>query len=700
MPRPGVTVSRVAVALTLVGLLAGPGTGASAARLRRATRYQASSADIATEGTSVALASKAHSVAGLGSATANGFASPSCTSAPLFAQLSSVARTNCEASGVAVAPVPLSNYGIDTHIASGLDASFADDVDSIVEELVVMPIWTGLVWLIHATVVALEWCYSIDLLAPNIMSDVSGALSTGEQTLSEPWLGLCLAIGGVGLAWHGLVRRRVVETTGQALTMLVMMLIGLGLIADPAGTLGSIAHLADQISVETVSATATGSTTDPVGGLDDALAGVFDSAIAGPWCYLEFGAVDWCRDPSDLDPRLAATARQLERLYAAGATCAGSAHGLVKCVPGGSAEQKSFAATALALTEARTNGALFLALPINALPRGSLSNETALPTLYGALCGSSDADNCTAGTAPQAEFRTEQGTWPRVGGLLLIVLGVAGMVASLAIIAARLLGAAMALLLYLLLAPVAVLAPAFGEGGRNAFRAWLLRLFGASVAKLCYSCVLGVALLVVKVLTTMTTVDWWTQWLLVSVFWWMVFGHRDVLMGYGVRVGPFGRSGYGVPGISQVARVRGLGGVRQAAGRTFGAGVATAREAWQRSATDGARRSRSHGPRMLRGEPGAVTMTGARTPVDGDGPAAHQVVDARLAPALDANVMALRARRERIADEERAATAAGLPRRVASLAYRRQTVDAELAAAAARLSQAGAVPVGARVAGC
>ena len=51
-------------------------------------------------------------------------------------------------------------------------------------------------------------------------------------------------------------------------------------------------------------------------------------------------------------------------------------------------------------------------------------------------------------------------------------------------IALHLLGAAILSLFYLLLAPAAVLAPALGDGGRAAFRAWGTRLLGAVCSKL------------------------------------------------------------------------------------------------------------------------------------------------------------------------------------------------------------------------
>ncbi len=79
-------------------------------------------------------------------------------------------------------------------------------------------------------------------------------------------------------------------------------------------------------------------------------------------------------------------------------------------------------------------------------------------------------------------------------GLVFIWAGVLGMLLLLGFIAMHLLGAAIASLLYLLLAPAAVLAPALGDGGRAAFRGWATRLLGAVMAKLIYSFVLGVIL--------------------------------------------------------------------------------------------------------------------------------------------------------------------------------------------------------------
>jgi hypothetical protein len=461
---------------------------------------------------------------------ANGFESPACTSAQLEAQLAPAERTNCAVSGVAVAPVPLSNYAVDVDIPSGLSASSHEDIDSVVEDLFITPVWTAVVWLDHVALIALEWCYSLDLLAPATLSRAGAVLGAARHVFTDPWLGLALAVAAIGFAWQGLVRRRVLDTLGQAALLAVMVTGGLWIIADPAGTVGAVGGIADRAALATVAAAATGDPATPVATVDGAFAGVFQTAISGPWCYLEFGDVNWCRDPSALDPRLRATASQLEATYRSEAACQVPKVGLIQCAPGGSALQSQLAGAATALADARSNGELFLALPSDALARTALAGGTATPTLYGTLCGSNDSSACSAPTAPQAEFRSASGTWPRVGGLLLIVAGTVGMILLLGFLALRLLGAALATLLYLLLAPLAVLAPALGEGGRDAFRLWLTRLVGATIAKLVYSVALGVVLLVVGLLSSLDTLGWWTQWLLISVFWWMAFEQRHRLL--------------------------------------------------------------------------------------------------------------------------------------------------------------------------
>jgi hypothetical protein len=246
------------------------------------------------------------------------------------------------------------------------------------------------------------------------------------------------------------------------------------------------------------------------------MASVFASAVEAPWCYLEFGAVGWCRNPARLDPRLRAAGLKI----AAGeqARAASSA----------SAQARALEHSSEQLRDAHSNAEVFLALPPNGPARNSINEQG---SLLRTLCQSSDATACRGPTAAQAQFRTGAGTWARLTGLLLIVAGVLGMLLLLGFIALRLLGAALFSLLYLLLAPAAVLAPALGESGRAAFRTWATRLFGAVVAKLTYSFLLGVVLTVMAILRDLSGLGWWTQWLLTSAFWWSAYVRRHQVLG-------------------------------------------------------------------------------------------------------------------------------------------------------------------------
>lgn len=613
----------------------------------------------------------------------NGFESPSCTSPALSVQLSSSERTNCSISGVAVAPVPLSNYAIDVAIPSLLDASPTEDVDGIVQDLLVTPLWTALVWLVHVVLVALEWCYSLELLAPATLERASSVLGGARRVFTDPWLGLALAVAAVAFAWQGLVRRRVLDTLGRAALLALMVTGGLWIMADPAGTVGAVGNLADQAALATVAASSTGDPAQPVATVDGAFSTVFAAAIDGPWCYLEFGAVAWCDSPAQLDPHLRSVANQLAEVYRAAATCRGPAPGLVQCAPEGSAVQRESAGTATALTLARTNGALFLALPAATLGRTALSGPS--PTLYGALCGSTDPTGCTAPTAPQAEFRTASGTWARVGGLLLIVAGTLGMLMLLGFIALRLLGAALATLLYLMLAPLAVLAPALGDSGRDTFRLWLTRLVGSLLSKLVYSVALGVVLLVVTLLESLDNLGWWTQWLLVSVFWWVAFEHRHRLLslvlherGEPTRRSPLanrlwlGRRTTGAATAAVAAPVR----FAVRAGGGASAAYTSVRELAQEPGAGGHGRPSSRFERVMRGEVRARAREELRVQAE------RAVAAGRGEPVAARAGLAPREERLRIAIVR--AQAAGDRRRVASLELRRERVAAMRVAAGER----------------
>ncbi len=527
----------VATTALLTALLAGPAAqpleaaSASQARVRQAnaplrlarqsrlparsptrTPLVTSSAGVTSE---PAEASGAGSPAGeIDPLVSNGLGSPSCRSG-VVDELSSAPRRNCETSGFIGAAAPTGNFGIDVHIDTGVLGLSYGGLLSTVQDVVVTPAWMALVWIVHALIVMLEWCFTLDLLGR--ASGLSGTLAAAQRYLTGPWMPLVLSIAAVLLAYEGLVRRRVAESLGQALLVIMMIGGGLWVMLNPAGTVGALSGWTSQAGLGTLAVAARGTPANPGRAMGTSMSGLFAAAIETPWCFLEFGDVRWCRDPTMLDGRLKEAGLKIAKEELSQNGC-----GSTTACPA------PVDRSARLLREARTNGEVFLALPSNGPARNSINSET---SLLHALCQSEEATNCTGATAAEAEFRTNSGTWARVGGLLLVSIGVLGMVLLFGHIGLRLLMAAMLSLFYLLLAPAVVLAPALGERGRGLFRAWAARLFGAVASKLIFAFLLGVVLSVMAVINSLTNLGWWTQWLMLTAFWWGLFLRRNHLIG-------------------------------------------------------------------------------------------------------------------------------------------------------------------------
>jgi hypothetical protein len=450
----------------------------------------------------------------------NGLGSPACGQGP--SRLASAVSRNCETSGFVAAAAPTGDYGIDIHIDTGLLGVNSGALLSAVQTLLLTPLWMALVWLTHALVVMLEWAFSIDLLGDRSAEALRGLLSAAERAITLPLLALALAVASMFAVYHGVVRRRVADTIGELLLTVAMLVGGLWLIVDPTDTAGLLSGWSEEAGLGTLAVAATGSPTSPSRTLGESLVRVFAVAVEAPWCYLEFGDVRWCREPARAGSPLRVAASRIAEKDERSARCSGPA-----CSTPDGASSHPLAVSARLLREARSNGGLFLALPANGPARNSI-NESG--SLLRALCQSTEATNCHGPTASQAEFRTDAGTWPRVGGLLLISGGLLGLLLLLGNLAIRLLMATIFSVFYLLLAPGLVIAPAFGEGGRRVFRTWLGRLFGAIGSKLVLAFLLGAVLGVMALIEALSGLGWWTQWLLLSAFWWGVFARRHQLL--------------------------------------------------------------------------------------------------------------------------------------------------------------------------
>ncbi len=598
----------------------------------------------------------------------NGLGSPLCRGVLGWGELTAAARRHCETSGFVAAAAPTGDYGIDVHIDTGVLGLSSGGLLSTVQDLFVTPLWMALVWGVHALIVMLEWCFAIDLLDSSAASGVGAGLRRMQASFTEPWLALVLAVAAVLALYDGLIRRRVAETVGQALLMGAMMVGGLWVIADPMGTVGALGRWANQASLGTLAVAARGSPARPGSVLADSMDAVFADAIEVPWCYLEFGDVGWCRNRAELDPRLHAAGLRMAAEELTQIGCKLGSGPFSPCAAGGSTQARSLEHSAELLREAQSNGAIFLALPANGPARNSI-NEPG--SLLRAICQSSEATSCRGSTAAQAEFRTNGGTWSRVGGLLLIAAGILGMALLLGFIALRLLAAAIFSLLYLLLAPAMVLAPALGDGGRGVFRRWAAQLLGAVVSKLLFSFLLGVVLAVVAILSELEGLGWWTQWLLMSAFWWGAYARRHQALGVaqGVVLGkPDDR-----PNAGQRSIARRVGDALDSPRRAVGAARWTVNRLTGPAPGVGHLRRHAQTARepAKAGDDEQVTRVLAHARRDA-------VAGARAAPEIRRRLASERTRLERLERERSDALARGNRRRVLELEHRGQRVRAEI----------------------
>jgi hypothetical protein len=222
-----------------------------------------------------------------------------------------------------------------------------------------------------------------------------------------------------------------------------------------------------------------------------------------------------------------------------------------------------------------------------------------------------------------------------------------------------------------------MLAPAFGDRGRALFGRWATQLFAAVVSKLLFSFVLGVMLAVAAILSGLARLGFWTQWLVLSVFWWGAWARREHILALVGGGSPPARGRtrsalsrrFGHP-------ISGAGGTLKSAKRAFQTltGPAPTYERRQQMAAA----TRAHGR-----ESGLEQVTRSLE---------HDQRGARLdeddASAIRARASALHAQLERVRSARSQATTRGDQRRDAGLGHRAARIEREIATERRRLSDA------------
>ena len=436
-------------------------------------------------------------------------------------------RAGCRVAGSIAHTYPISHYGLDIQVETRID-KVENNLFAAIQSVGAL-VWLGLVYALKGVLLLLEWAFSLDLLN-EAMSSIRRALERLHQSvLGTAWFLAALAIAGLWGIWNGLVQQRTIDTATGLLMTVVLMVAGLVVIRDPAGTVGEASRLANQASLGFLSAASTGSLERPERSFADSSQRLFDALVLRPWCALEFGDVRWCiqRRPegfrnADLWLAFPADGKQREGLYQ------------------------------LTKGEDPDGGGIFDSVTDafgGALPGGLGPALQTLRTLDQAGRGGElpdDVKQLVDEDPARVAMQEKEATFTRVALLALIALGLLGAICLLLYLAVKLVLAGLLALMLLLLAPVVLLAPAFGEAGREAFVSWAKRLVGALVAKLVYALLLALVVVCAGALAALP-VGWFGTWLLQLAFWWGILIKRheltDVLSIGDREGGQRGRSG-------------------------------------------------------------------------------------------------------------------------------------------------------------
>lgn len=413
---------------------------------------------------------------------------------------------NCKASGLAESAYPPGNFGTDTHVDTGITDP-GNDMASIAQEII-GGIYSLIAQVLTWILLGLGLAFGFDLFGQDRSHKIGAGLNNAVHLFAFPLIPLALIIGAaIGVVyWFGqrAEGRAVVHWGG----MVALMAAGLIIAANPTGVLGWLDQASNGMASGSLAAFS-GQGGGTSAGFADATPGIYRTTMEEPWCAMEFGNVQWCMAP--IDKQMAAARQAVLQHLPEALGDQGSKQLALQQEP---IERQRLAA-------AKTNGELFLAFIPNSDARNGQNDDW---TLYHALL--QDRPDLAA-------IRGSGGVWERFG--ILFLASVAGIffLILLLYIAWQLIVNSVFFVVCLLLTPVVILAPAFGESGRAVFFRWLVWMLEALAKRIIFAVYLGVILLVSNVFFSVgpSLGGWLIQWLLLAGIWAMAFLYRHRILG-------------------------------------------------------------------------------------------------------------------------------------------------------------------------
>jgi len=426
-------------------------------------------------------------------------------------------RRNCRVTGTPEGRYPTSNHGFDIHIDTGLDNVSGNFASMIAQ--IAGAIWSFCLFVLQIVLTVLGWAFALSPFTDNeALRELDSGLARFYRAFTDPWLVVAMVSIGAWALYRGIVRREVAATVAGTAVSVALMLVGLWVVHEPKATIGTVTEHTNAAALSVLAAPQSGSVSNPVGDYGEATDEVWRSMTLPGFAVLNFSNVDWAL--SEPDEELLETANEKACLDAA----------YLGQIPPQRWQQLAEAGLAVGALDCEDIGAIMPAPRTNA--EIWLRSSPGSPTRE-ALWEEHTDD---APYSSYLQIQGEGGAATRFPLVCLIALGLLGGILLLAWIAMRLFMQTAVAFVLVLIAPLALFLPAFGERGRAGFGAWGTTLIGALVSKLVYAALLSVVLLATSVIGSLTGASGGLGatmgFLAMAALWWAVFLNRNTLLAF------------------------------------------------------------------------------------------------------------------------------------------------------------------------
>ena len=389
-------------------------------------------------------------------------------------------------------------------------------------------IWLVLAFVSYTVIIVFQLAFNLNLLTGEGAG--GGALAPVAQaihniyasTFGQPWLIAAICAVGIWAMWKALVQRRYTQTATALATSLIYCVVALGIVANPAQTITPLSELSNEMSRAFLSLASNGTVSEGSAAEQASSGRLFQTLVVDPWTVLEFGGIDHCTTTAGASVAV----QPLSRNASANAKLSGQLE-----------ETSEITAEGKRCINSREKYAPhFLAYPFESAGRNA--EYEALKAGEDAKLPSSDPAKSNGtyplGKAdePAAEASGQGNQYERL--LITIVLAPSelGIWLLLGALCAGVILAQILLLLWLMFAPVVLIAAVFPGRGHAFFTGWVQRLLGYIARKAIYSLILVSLLAVCQALQQATSnLGWLMSFLLQAIFCWWVLMQRHQLTG-------------------------------------------------------------------------------------------------------------------------------------------------------------------------